>query len=66
MVRTIYAYLSLAHSVIHQNIKTARSSNQKLVAFFVGMSPAGFATRNVVEIENPFHIKWQMNLILNR
>ncbi len=65
MVRSVQKYLALAGAVIHLHLKTTGGRNEKLIAFFVRMGSSGLAARNIIQIENPSHLKRQMNIVLN-
>jgi hypothetical protein len=57
--------LSLANAIVHLDLKTSRSSDQKLITLFVGMGASGFPSRNVVQVKYPFDVKREVNLVFN-
>lgn len=65
MVRPVQHHLPLTYTIVHQDFKTAGGRHQKLIAFLMSMCPAGFASRNIIEIKYPFDIERNVNLILN-
>src|SRR5690554_1345826 len=56
---------SLAISaILNHDLKTATSSNQKLVTLLVGMGTTVFSGRNIIEVKHSLDVKGKFNRVL--
>ena len=60
VIRAIQSNNPLLTTIIEKNIERPGCSNDKLVAYFMGVCTPGFSPGNIIKIKNTTYLKWQI------
>lgn len=63
-VGTVHAYHNLILAVAEMQVEGAGDSDEHCGVFSVGMSPAGLASRHIVDVEDSLYRKWHVATLL--
>ncbi|GIW27378.1 MAG: hypothetical protein KatS3mg070_0741 [Meiothermus sp.] len=53
-------------TIIKNDIKTSRSSNNKLLEFIMGVSTSALSARYIIKIINPFDFERHVSIFFNK